>query len=204
MTKLILTLENDSDAENPCDEDGWKLISFQQGNLSYQIKERYVKCSVDGKFTVGADIGIEKKLQVGTAFVLDYSSHGPPHKWFLGDKNRECRYWEPQCYGILLWEWPVDGLGAKTYQDREKDAAAFLKLYTEWSNGHAIWFELEDENGKEIARCGNLYDEDGGLQECINEFLDDDDEIVEVKGKAAWLAEYLTLKVKLPKPKRGR
>jgi hypothetical protein len=188
MAKLTLRIEYDHDATDPTTEDGWKVVNFYARHRSIHGggRDRYLVEDKNGEF-IGADIGWRRKLDVGTAFFLGAMEHSLV-RWYVDGCNGR-----PS--GLIYWDWPVDQLGPKSYQDREKDAEVFIESYTEWCNGHVHWFELTDaDTGEEIASVGGLYDLKGSLTEVINENVKDDDEIVEVTGDVAWLAEYLKLK----------
>ena len=97
---------------------------------------------------------------------------------------------------MLVWEGPVKDLGPKTYADREKDATAFLGVYTDWCNGACYWFRITEEV---TLPCGHTEIKDDDCS--IGGFIGDDGlaeaiacelggEKARFIGEAAWLADY--------------
>ena len=189
----IVTLHYDQDAECPCDNDcQWKLVSFNHRHINYQDPDKYLEVR-DGE-VVGANIGLRRKLEVGTAFILSYFEHGEG-AWSLKGEGTQCRWDTAQIAGVLLWEHPVNEMGSKTYEERAEDARKFLEVYNEWANGHCYGYSIEEEV---TLPCGHTETKD--LDSCFG-FIGDDymlDQVKElvagdaakVNGEAAWLANY--------------
>ena len=65
---------------------------------------------------------------------------------------------------MLVWEQDEGNIGAKTREDREKDARAFIERYTEWCNGEVYGYTVE---AFRVCECCEqdveLSDEEVGL-----------------------------------------
>lgn len=177
---LILRVDCDSDCEDPSNFAGWKLVSFNRRHGSYESPYNYLVLNKDQEL-VGANIGINSKLRAGTAFVLSCHEHGSIH-WALQGEAFNCPWDTAQVAGILLWTQDPSNLGAKSYTDRQKDARAFLRIYTNWCNGWCYWYSLETENGEHVDSCGGYYGI-GDVKSAIKEALGEGDEIVEIVGE---------------------
>lgn len=58
-------------------------------------------------------------------------------------------------HGWLIWEEPSANMGAKTKEDRRKDADAFLGVWNAWANGSVYGYSLEDALGRDVSpACG--------------------------------------------------
>ena len=188
----IVTLFNDDSPENPSADDcNWTLYSFSNRHHGFKHPDNFFE---NGK----PKIGIRRKLEVGTAFILSYYEHGQC-AWSLQGTGPQCQWDSVDVAGILVWEHPVKEMGAKTYVDRRKDAASFLEIYTCWCNGEVYGFFVEEEvimpcGHKEIhsldVGCGGFYGNDlDYMAEEIRDALDGDTEVV-FKGEAKFLADY--------------
>jgi hypothetical protein len=179
-----LTLGHDPEVERPdCGYDGWKPVSFGRRHSNFEHPDNFC-------LTKRANLGLRRKLQVGLAFWLSYYEHGRCN-WSLRGEGHQCRWDSVDVAGILIWTGNPSDLGAKSYEDRAKDARNFLEEYTDWCNGDCYWFSLEGA-GLALDSCGGFI---GTVQlvEAINETLEDGDKVI-VKGEAADLAHYLALK----------
>jgi len=190
-----INLHIDDSPTNPMERgDGeWTLYSFNSRHISYKNPDKFLPPS----------LGLRRKLDVGTAFLLSYYEHSGC-VWSLQGDGPQCRWDSVQCAGILLWEHPVSNMGAKTYEDRAKDAASFLETYTCWCNGEVYGYEIEDvtnckECGHEIVKddpdgsCWGFYGSDiAYMAEEVRAALGDaigKEEIV-ISGDASWLADH--------------
>jgi hypothetical protein len=179
-----LTIEYDHDAERPDSTyDGWKPISFGRRHINFEHPGNYCLNKQE-------NIGLRRKLEVGLAFWLSYYEHGLC-KWSIRGEGPQCRWDSVDVAGLLIWTGKPSDMGAKTYEDRARDARNFLEEYTDWCNGHCYWFSLEAAQ-RPLDSCGGFIGTNQ-LTEAINEALEDGDEVI-VKGVAADLAQYLNLK----------
>ena len=183
-TMKTLTIGYDHDVERPDSTyDGWKPISFSRRHNNFVHPDHYCLSKPE-------NIGLRRKLEVGLAFWLSYYEHGLC-RWSLRGEGSQCRWDSVDIAGLLIWTGKPSDMGARTYEDRAKDARNFLEEYTDWCNGNCYWFSLEDHQ-KILDSCGGFIGTEP-LTEAINEALDDSDRVM-VKGEAADLAPYLHLK----------
>lgn len=157
--KLIVTIKGDSDLECPSNFDGnWKLYSFNRRHSNSETPDHFgLRMGRDGN--IKAPVGLQRKLNVGTAFMLDYYEHSGS-VWSLHGEGMQCK-WDTSSYGgILIWEHKVSDMGAKTREARAKDAASFLETYNCWANGDGYGYTIEDEEGNEIDSCWGFYGND--------------------------------------------
>jgi hypothetical protein len=145
--------------------------------------------SVDFKLKKNRD-----KEEKGLAYKLSKYEHGD-EVWYLGGEYRGVDHqWDGTDYaGVMIWENPEEDIGAKTPEDRAKDAKAWLDEWTAWRNGHVYDVHLEDAEGEmEDPRgpwCGSLYSKEHAI-EVVLEVLDlDEDEIMEVTGECSFLLD---------------
>jgi len=189
--KLTVSLGYDPDTESPCEYDGqWKLYSFNSRHINFKHPDNFIKSVNEFGEIVPVNIGLARKLAVGTAFFLSYFEHGNC-VWSLKGHGPQCRWDTTQIAGILVWEHSPDDMGAKSYKDREKDAEAFLQEYTNWCNGQCFCYCIRDEKGEAIDFCGGYIGHDY-LLECMKsehpQLFDKNNEVV-VTGDAAWIME---------------
>jgi len=168
----------------------WTLYSFSSRHLSHRSPDHFLPPS----------IGLRRKLKAGTAFLLSYFEHGNC-VWSLQDEGPQCEWDSVKCAGILLWEHPVGDMGAKTYEDRAKDARSFLETYTAWCNGEVYGFMIDDvtkcEHCKqEIVKsdpdgsCWGFYGNDIEYMASEVRAALDGETDVKIVGDAAFLADH--------------
>lgn len=186
----IVTLRYDSDLEDPCNEDGWKVYSFSHRHRSYRNPADFFP---NGK----AGIGLRRKLAVGTAFILSYFEHGGC-VWSLRGTGPRCQWDSVDVAGVLVWEGKVADLGPKTYEDRAKDASAFLRVYTAWCNGEGYSYSVDNvkqlpcghTETESVDSCGGFYGTDlDFMAEQVREAVGGDKQ-VQIRGEAKDLADF--------------
>jgi len=148
-TPLKLKLFYSDVDDNPSEYDSWKLYSFSRKHVNYRHLDNFLP----------PGLGLRRKLEVGTAFLLSYYEHGQC-VWSLQDEGPQCRWDTVNCAGILLWEQSPKNLGAKTLEARREDARQFLKTYTAWCNGECFGYILYEGNteDEEVDSCSGFYD----------------------------------------------
>lgn len=168
---LTVTIHPDESSECPMDWDGqWKLYSFNYRHSSsanpHDFFDEYGN----------VPIGLQRKLSVGTAFWLSYFEHGSCLWGRRGTMSHmpDFRWDGAEMAGILLWENPVTDMGAKTLDDRAKDADGFLETYTNYCNGNVYGYVIENEDGEHVDSCWGYYD-DNSLKEAVKEAVDGED-----------------------------
>lgn len=145
--RLTVEISYDFDMECPNDMDcQWKLYCW---DTRYRNSERPVSVGINEDDWTVFNPGLRSKLRVGLAFWLRYSEHGPPCRWDIGSAEK------PD--GILIWHHPRSHIGGKTYAERQKDAEAFLEMYTSWCNGDGYGFTVTDADGEYVDGCWGFY-----------------------------------------------
>lgn len=156
---LKLTVSHDPDLENPCDNDGWKLYSLSRRHASFKEP---AELGLDPFIPTPRDAKLKRRLKNGLAFWLSYFEHGQCLWMLKEDEGRRATCpdwrWDGVTHaGLLVWEQPWRHLGPRTYEDRFKDAKAFVETYTAWCNGEGVWFAVEDAEGETLASCGGFH-----------------------------------------------
>ena len=180
----IVTLMNDTDSENPCKFGGWKLHSFSSRHSSFTSPDEFFPLS----------IGLRRKLETGTAFILSYSEHGSC-QWYLKTAGSPSDPFDTVgVAGILVWNEKVKDL-PKGFEARKKFAASFCETYTSWCNGEVYGFQVEEVV---TLPCGHTETKDGdscfgffeaeSMAEEVRASVNGDK--VEFRGEAAWLADH--------------
>lgn len=158
--KVIVKILSDSEVMNPSTDgdfydNTWKMVSFSRKHYNFQHPDNF------------DNIGIRRKLEVGTAFMFDYFEHGAC-KWSLSGAGPQCQWDTARNAGIMLFENPKD-MGAKTYEDRRQDAKNFLEIYTDWANGYGHGYSIETEEGEILKSCWGFYDSE--IEHTVNEIV---------------------------------
>jgi len=187
---MKLRIEYDQDCEDPSKDDSqWKLYSFNNRHYNFKHPDNFLRPTVHGP--VGVNIGFQRKLAVGTAFIVSCYQHGSIH-WGLPGEVTQCQWDTAKVAGVLVWGHPVSDMGAKTYEDRAKDARAFLEVYTDWCNGNCYGYVIEDDTGENEDSCWGFIGEEW-LKDALKDvhpelFKEGTDELkdeIEVGGEAA-------------------
>lgn len=185
--KLTITIGYDQDTDNPTQNDGaWKLYSFSTRHVNFKHPDHF--------FTENRKLKTKysNKVRVGLAFLLGYHEHGNC-QWALSGEQQPCQWDSVNVAGILIWEEPASNMGAKTKEDRAKDARSFLEEYTNWCNGECYYYSIEDENGNDCGGCGGLIGADT-LFDCMSEDIETGD-VWEFKGECKDVASYYEKKL---------
>jgi hypothetical protein len=196
VTKVRVTIESDEGYPNPADEDSqWRIVTFCERHRGHVGKSEYVPDEADPENADPADLLIFKvKLAVGLIYPLRYSEHGLC-RWDMGADLDDCD-------GLLIWQHPIDDMGAQTPQERRADAETFLEYYTCWCNGDMWGYVItpiveEDGEEYELDELGNCW----GFYGCDSEYMLNEIKgvierrnypgqvTVEYDGDGAWLAD---------------
>lgn len=183
MRNIILSIEHDHDCEMPESEvNGWKLVSFSRRHINQGDPNDYFtsKGKIASKYN--------SKHRVGLFHVLSYYEHGGS-EWSLRGEGMQCQWDSVSVAGVLVWTGKPGDMGAKTNEEREKDARNFLKEYNEWANGNCYYYSLTTDDGEDVGGCGGIIGSDY-LAEIIGEDLEPGDR-VKVEGEMHFLGEYL-------------
>lgn len=196
---IRITIEYDRDCENPlADWDcQWTLYSFNRRHSNYRDPDEFTD-----------DASIQDKIKTGLAFWCDYFEHGQC-AWSLHGGGMQCQWDTAQFAGLLVWENAPDDTGAKTYENRAKDAKACLDVYTEWCNGHCYYYSIEriahcEHCGGEMVpddldSCGGFIGDEHVAEAILEATSKWPNEEFEVVGDASWIADYNDV---YPKPER--
>ena len=182
----VVRIEHEINPTCPNDDgDGqWTLYSFNRNSIHYKNPWDFFKETKDGKL-VPENIGLHRKLKVGLAFVLQYYEHSLG-RYDIQGHGPQCQ-WDTSNYGgILVWENKPRDMGHKKYEDRQKDAEAFLETYNAWMNGWVYWCSIESPDGEFDESCGGFYDD--GLVEYLAENLEKGDR-VKLEGDLTFLVD---------------
>ena len=189
--KYRLTIQYDQDVESPCSWDGsWKFYSFNKDHNNYRNPYDFLKIKNDDRIVVGANIGIQRKLDVGTAFFVSCYEHSGIIYSLIGE-GPQCQWDTSQYAGILVWEKQVRNLGPMSYEDRQADARAFLKEYNDWANGQCFYYSIEKKKSWLIDSCGGYIGADNLKSVLKSEHPELFAEGVELEliGDAKWILE---------------
>ena len=153
ISKAVLQIECEEDSSiskevNPSNEYGWKVYSFNDRHYNYRDPDTVMSVKYEshgpGFLSVdvyGVDVGIRRKLDVGTAFWLDRFEHGNC-VWSLHGSGPQCRFDTSRYGGIMIWEGDLKNLPAKTFEKRAEHAKKLLSAYTSWCNGEVYFLQL--------------------------------------------------------------
>lgn len=141
MATYTIRIEHDPDVESPCEWDQqWMLYSFSRRHSNVKDYHQYFDAKGRPK------IHLRRRMDVGLAFVLDYYEHGMG-AWSITGEGMQCPWDTAKRGGILVWEHGPSALGAKTLEERAKDARQFLETYNSWMNGETYWYDIESDDG---------------------------------------------------------
>lgn len=147
----------EDDAESPNEWGIWRLSSFNFRHRNFIHPEGLI--TREGE---GATIGICRKLEVGTAFVLSYYEHGGC-VWSLMGEGPQCRFDGARVAGYLEYLEPK--YLPRGYAAREALARDFLETYNRWANGQVYCLEVED--GDESDTLGGVYNLERELEDLV-------------------------------------
>jgi hypothetical protein len=122
-----------SDIPDPFEHTGWRVVSFGRRDAAYDDPDNYGFHRNDDGEVVTSDIGLRRKLDCGTAFVLSYFEHGAC-TWSLQGTGPQCRWDSVSVGGLLIYEEDVKDL-PKGYEARAEGMANMLEAYSNWCNG---------------------------------------------------------------------
>ena len=166
-----LEIWSDGDAENPCGEDmPWKLHSFSTRHINFV--DPYTLLKPINKFdeVFAKTVGLQRKLDTGTAFLLPCYTHGDSC-WSLRNEGMQCQFDTARTAGIIIYTEKPKWL-PKSFDERAAVVRRILETYSNWCNGHCYGYTLDGES------CGGFYDMDD-LCEAVKEEIDDEPVIVE-------------------------
>ena len=179
---LKITIGYDQDCESPSEYDGWTPHSFSPRHINFKHPDDLPD--------------LTEKLEKGLAFVLSYYEHGRC-LWFRGGTSTppgvEFQWDGTRTAGVLIWDEDEVNLGGRTYEERAKDADAFLETYTAWANGDCYYYVIEDLD-EVIDSCGGFIGDTDYMLTQIAEQIEGQNFTV-VGDLAPWLESELREKV---------
>lgn len=186
--KLTINIGYDHGCDSPADNDGaWKLYSFNRRHTAFKRPDHFFTENRKPK------ANIRNKLRVGLAFILGYHEHGNC-EWALSGEQHPCPWDSVDVAGVLVWEEKPGNMGAKTKEDRAKDARSFLEEYTNWCNGECYYYDITDENGEDCGGSGGMIGAEW-LFDAMAEDIETGD-TWEFVGECADVASYYENKLK--------
>ena len=190
--KLTITIGHDDSPECPNEWGGWKLVSFNSRHVNFEDPYKYLGPPDEYGNPTPANIGIARKLECETAFVVSCYEHGSSH-WGLPGEVMQCRFDTAQVAGILVWEDKPSNIDPEA---RVSSARFALATYTSWCNGNIYGFMIDthDEDDEGESHWGYYEGDEDDMMEDIASCLEPDDEI-EIIGDAKHLTEYHPLPV---------
>jgi len=173
-TKVRVHVDHDPDVECPNENCGWELRSFNQRHVNFSHPDNY---------NPAEDIGLRRKLECETAFIVSAYDHGQIH-WALPGECTQCQWDTAQVAGILIW--PSDETPPKP-EHRKDSARSFLAEFTNWSNGECYCYQIfEDETSDYLCGCGGYIGWDH-LIGCLKEDIEVGRyEVVDVSGHSVF------------------
>jgi hypothetical protein len=177
---IKLELSYDPDPQDPLEFGYWKHISFSTRHNNYEDPYKHLREDVPE----AKEIGLRRKLDVGTAFLLSYYEHGLC-KWSLKGEGPQCRFDTAQTAGLLMYLGNPKDM-PKTYEARAKIARIVLEAYTNWCNGQVYGFTLYDGE-EEIDSCYGYYDT-AEIMDAVMPHTKDKE--VEITGEASCIIDH--------------
>lgn len=144
--------------ENPLDWSDWEMHSFSRRHSNFRSPDKFGLIPVSASKAGTSRIGLRRKLDTGTAFVLSYYEHGLC-SWFLqghGEPGTECRWDGALVAGIMIWNGKAKDCG-KNFEERQKHAISVTQTYTDWCNGDVYGFKIFDDEDNEVDSCWGFY-----------------------------------------------
>ena len=156
--KRKLFVLNDESPEDPHEWAGqWLLKQFNSRKYHYADVNDMSYVDDDGMLRWNEDIAA--KMRVGLAFEVSYFEHGQC-RWGVKGMlaGMPDAMWDGVAVaGVLVWGHNENDMGAKTVEDRKKEAEQFLETYTAWCNGDVYGYRIEDGDGEMLDSCYGYY-----------------------------------------------
>lgn len=182
-TYLKIVVDSDNDVENPCGEDGWKFHSFIKKFRSYTDPDEFITSYGSNPMEAKLKPFLAQKMKRGLAHWLSYFEHGDG-VWSVRGEGPQCQFDNTVFAGVLIWEQPAGNIGGKTPEARTQDARNFLKVYTDWANGHCYCYTIEviednddieyideDTEGEEYDSCCGFIGTDN-ITDAVKQVVD--------------------------------
>lgn len=185
LMKYTVELCFDEDADDPCKWGEWQIVSFNCNHISFQDPYKYLGPLDEYGEPIPATIGMRRKLECGTAFILSCYQHSGTI-WSLKGEGHQCPWDTARIGGLIMCKDP--SWLPKDYERRKADARGFLETYNAWCNGDVYGYAIRNKEGEVVDSCWGYFESDYMLER-IADFVGPDAEI-EWEGEAEWLAKY--------------
>lgn len=144
--------------ENPLEWNEWELHSFSRRHSNFKSPDSFGLRPTSFGGIDTSKIGLRRKLEMGTAFILSYYEHGQC-SWFLqghGAPGTDCQWDGTRVAGIMIWKGKAKDCG-KDFEERQKHAISVTQTYTDWCNGDVYGFRIFDDEDNEVDSCWGFY-----------------------------------------------
>jgi len=156
---ISITVTSDEDSENPLDESGFVLHSFNSKHRNFhfpnaEIGIKWISRNAPPTYTPA----MKRKVDAGLVFMCSYFEHGQC-SWFLkGEGTAGVEYdWDGVRNAGLL----VCTMNARERKGRDiqQEARDLLELYTHYCNGSFLYARIDDDDtGEVIDSCGGILE----------------------------------------------
>jgi len=151
-------------------EEGPEFVSFSRRHRNFKHPDKFGLYGSDFGETFSGNVGIQRKLTCGTAFILSCYQHGGV-VWSLKGEGPSCRWDTADIAGLVIFD--INLVKGLSFDERREFAKAALVVYNAWCNGstyHATLY-LDD---KEVDCGWPLYGIEG-VDEWLNECRQNND-----------------------------
>jgi hypothetical protein len=164
---ITLKIQYDTDCENPLTScDGmWTLHEGRdfEGYFDDRGKHLVPEWSTFWKLKNGLAFLVGGWLHCGSSMTQVY-----PLRWQSYDHRHD-----RSPVALLVWEHPESDMGAKTYEERFKDAKACLDEYERWANGECFGWIINDDQPDEDS-CWGFVGEEYVRESVVHDYLPDE------------------------------
>ena len=150
---IHIELDTAGDAEDPTTfgDGDYRVAGFNRRWTSYVDPDKFrLHPDASGHVTTD-DIGLRRKLAVGTAFILSCYQHSGV-VWSLKGSGPQCQFDTAQVAGILF----VPRVRGENLEKRAERARDFLKTYNAWCNGE-VYGLVAKRDGEVIDSLWGFY-----------------------------------------------
>lgn len=186
---ITLDISHCDQQEHPNDFGPWKVVSFNRRHRDFSDPEKV------GVGPAGCAKALQKKLDIGTAWILGCYQHGNTSWKRAEDPNlMRCEWDTCTRAGLLTWDREHGHKLPKGLDARRASADEFLRMYSAWCNGEVYDMRLEADGECEddLQWCGMDIEQLQYAEKWVLTTLDGR-KLNKLIGECAWL-----LKDRLP------
>lgn len=191
---LHITIEQDSDVENPADDGCWEFVSFDSKSTLFREPAAAGLGPRDkfGEPTI-TNIGLQRRIDVGNAFFLSCYRHSGD-SWGLRGEVMKDQWDTADIAGILIRKDTKGRWRRMTFDERKQEARAFMVVMNDWLNGNCFWYRLEladDDLFDETYVCIGTDATEESLRAAIAaaQATHGPFSQIELEGSCSWVAE---------------